>query len=85
MDNATTEEQKDTHRIQFDIPDDLYQRAKRFFKDDRFRHYFGTVSFEERVNRLEGRDKKLQAERIKADAAYIQELIDSGEVVIKNC
>ena len=71
------------HRIQFDVPEDLFKRALRYIRNPKYRHYFGYQAFEEQVNRREGRDKKLQTDRIMADAKYLQELIDSGEIKIK--
>ncbi len=67
-------------RIQFELSEADYERAKPYIGDEKYRHYWAMQAFEERINRLEGRDKKAQTERILADAAYLQTLIDSGQV-----
>ena len=74
---------KRKYRIQFDVDEELYLRAKRYFRDDKNRHFFGSQAFEERVNRLEGRDKRLQEERVLSDVAYMQCLIDNGKLQIR--
>ena len=79
----TQKEAPKMHRIQFEVNSELYERAKRYFKNDKFKGYFGMQSFETRVNYLEGRDKKLQTDRLKSDAKYFQKLIDIGEIRIK--
>ena len=73
---------KDEVIIQIRVNLDLYNRAKRYFKRDSNKHYFTEDAFEKRVNFLEGRDKKLKLENLKKDSAYIQELLDSGEIKI---
>ena len=72
----------DTVRIQFDVDRELFERALRYIKQERYRHYFGSQAFEERVNRLEGRDKKLQTDQRIADTKRLQELFEAGEIKI---
>jgi len=74
---------KRKHRIQFDVDEELFLRAKRYFRDNKNRHFFGLQAFEERINRLEGRDKRLQEERVLSDIEYLQSLIDNGKLQIK--
>ena len=61
-------------RIQFDIPDELWERAKRYILDAKARHIFGRIALEEWVTRHEGRDKKLQTERRIADAEALRDV-----------
>ncbi len=61
-------------RIQFDIPDELWDRARRYILSPKARSVFGHIAFEEWVNRREGRDKKLQAERRAADAEALRDV-----------
>ncbi len=67
-------------RIQFDLPIDLWKRAKRYIKKDSARHVFGFIAFEEWLNRREGRDKKLKTEQLLADKELLipilKELLD---------
>jgi hypothetical protein len=74
---------KRKYRIQFDVDEELFLRAKRYFRDNKNRHFFGLQAFEERINRLEGRDKRLQEERVLSDIEYLQCLIDNGKLQIK--
>jgi hypothetical protein len=67
-------------RIQFELSEDDYNRAKPYIGDEKYRHYWAMQAFDERVNRMEGRDKKAQTERILSDVKYLQELIDSGKI-----
>jgi len=83
LNTDTQTEPTKMHRIQFEVDDELYKRAKRYFKNDKYKGYFGTQSFETRVNYLEGRDKKLQTDRLKSDAKYFQKLIDTGEIRVR--
>lgn len=62
-------------RIQFDIGDDLWDRASRYIPDPKARHVFGHIALEEWVTRREGRDKKLQSERIAADKKRLAPVI----------
>lgn len=67
-------------RIQFELSEADYERAKPYIGDEKYRHYWAMQAFDERVNRMEGRDKKAQTERILSDVKYLQGLIDSGQV-----
>ena len=67
-----------TLRVQFEIDEKLMERAKVYIGDDKYRHYWAMQAFEERINRMEGRDKKARAERMAEDIKYLQELLDSG-------
>lgn len=73
-------EDNDMIKIHFEISRDLWHRANRYIKKYRMRHEYGLIAFEEYINRRDGRNKKLQAEKLKADAAYIQDMIDKGLV-----
>lgn len=67
-------------RIQFELSEAEYERAKPYIGEDKYRHYWAMQAFDERVNRMEGRDRKAQTERLVSDAKYIQRLIDSGQI-----
>ena len=73
-------------RIQFDISDELWARAMRYMKKEKTRHEYGHVAFEEWINRREGRDKKLRAEKLLQDRdilrPIIQGMIDNGEFIL---
>lgn len=69
-----------TVKIHFEIPQELWNRASRYITNYRMRHEYARIAFEEYINRREGRDKRLQAEKLKADAGYIQDMIDKGLV-----
>lgn len=69
-------------RIQFELSEAEYERAKPYIGEDKYRHYWAMQAFDERVNRMEGRDRKAQTERLVSDAKYIQRLIDSGKIII---
>jgi hypothetical protein len=71
-----------TVRIQFELSEDEYEAAKPFILDEKYRHYWARQAFNERVNRSIGYDKKARVERLKNDAAYIQEMINAGLVKI---
>jgi len=70
-------------RIQFEITQEELERAKPFIDDEKYRHYWAKQAFTERVNRMEGYDKKARLERIKSDAKYVQEMIDEGFLKIE--
>ena len=71
-------------RIQFDISDEEWNRAKRYVPSLKLRHAMAHVALEEWVTRREGRDKRIQAERLYSDvklmAPIITEAIKSGLV-----
>jgi hypothetical protein len=69
-------------RIQFELSEAEYERAKPYIGEAKYRHYWAMQAFDERVNRMEGRDKKAQTERVFSDVKYLQELIDSGKIII---
>jgi hypothetical protein len=62
-------------RIQFDVPAELYARARRYFHKDRDRHSFGYSAFEEVVNRREGRDTRLKHEQRMRDKEAIRAIV----------
>lgn len=74
-------------RIQFEINADLWERIKRYAPSEKMRHETAKLALEEWLTRREGRDKKLQLERITADAELlkpiIQKLIDDEEIIVK--
>lgn len=63
-------------RLQFDIPDDMWEEAARYIPSEKARHVFGRIAFEEWLNRRKGRDKKLQAELFAADKKRQQKVFD---------
>ena len=63
-------------RIQFELDEDLWNRAKRYISDPRMRHMVAHDAFEEWVTRREGRDKKLQKERLSADIKMMREVVE---------
>lgn len=66
-------------RIQFDVTEEEYARARRYMRSDKSRHDWGADAFMERVNRLEGRDSRMQIERLKKDREYLKKLIQEME------
>ena len=62
-------------RIQFEISDDLWGRASRYIPKETARNVFGQLAFEEWVTRREGRDKKLQTERIAASKELLRSVV----------
>jgi hypothetical protein len=62
-------------RIQFDLPEGEYARAKKYIRSEKNRHDWGADAFMERVNRLEGRDSRMRMERIAADKEYLKSLL----------
>jgi len=73
-------------RIQFDIPETMESRFRRYCPTERMRHEKAREALEEWINRREGRDKKLQLEKLVSDRELLrpvlQSLIDSGEIEI---
>ena len=65
-------------KFHFEISLEMWERAKKYIGSERGRHTYAKIAFEEMINRREGRDKKLQTEKLKKDAGYIQEMIDAG-------
>ena len=71
-----------TVKINFEISAELWKRAEKYILKHRMRHEYARIAFEEYINRRDGRNKKLQAEKLKKDSIYIQHMIDSGLVKI---
>ncbi len=73
--------------IRVELTEDLRKRLSRYIDVNRDRQIIGRMAIEEWVTRREGRDKKLQRERLIADQRellpIIQGLIDSGLIDIK--
>ena len=69
-----------THRVQFDIEDDLYERALPYIKNKKTIGTFGMIAFEEWVKRREGRDSRTREENLLKDVKRLQKLIDSGRI-----
>jgi len=67
-----------TIKIHFEISEDEWTRASRYITNFRMRHEYSKQAFIELINRKEGRDKKLQQEKIIKDSKYIQDMIDRG-------
>jgi len=73
-------------RIQFDIPESMESRFRRYCPTERMRHDKAREALEEWINRREGRDKKLQLEKLAADKRLlipvIKEMIEAGDIEI---
>jgi hypothetical protein len=73
-------------RLQYDIDGSLEKRFRRYCPELKMRHLYAREALEEWINRREGRDKKLQLEKLVADRdllrPVLQSLIDSGEIEI---
>lgn len=73
-------------RIQFDLDDEEWARASWYITSPKLRHAMAHVALEEWVTRREGRDKRIQAERLYSDAKLmapvIAEAIKTGLVKI---
>jgi hypothetical protein len=71
-------------RIQFDINDQEWDRASRYISNPKIRHEIAHIAFEEWITRREGRDKRIQFERLYSDAKLmapvIAEAIKTGMV-----
>ena len=69
-------------KIHFELSEEDYNRLKRYIPNNRIRHEIARLALLEMINRKEGRDKKLQSEKLIKDAAYIQQMIDQGLIKI---
>ncbi len=76
------ESENKTIKIHFELSEEDYNRLKRYIPNNRIRHEIARLALLEMINRKEGRDKKLQAEKLIKDAAYIQKMIDQGLIKI---
>ena len=63
-------------RIQFELSDELWNRAERYIPTISARHVFAQIAFEEWLNRREGRDKKLQTERMASDEELMRPIVE---------
>jgi len=68
--------------IVFKLTPEEYSRAEPYIGVYKNRHYWGKNAFTEKVSRMEANDKKAREQRMKTDAAYINELIDKGLIRI---
>lgn len=64
-------------RVQFEIDEELWSRAKRYIKREKDRGVFARIAFEEWVNRREGRDKKLQTEQLENHKKLLKDVVVS--------
>ena len=62
-------------RIQFEIDDSFWKRMSRYAFNPKMRHLVAHQALEEWVNRKEGRDKKLQAERLMSDKDTLRPIL----------
>ena len=69
-------------KFHFELSEEDYNRLKRYIPNNRIRHEIARLALLEMINRKEGRDKKLQSEKLIKDAAYIQQMIDQGLIKI---
>ena len=69
-------------RIQFEISDEVWNRANRYIPKENARHVFAQIAFEEWVTRREGRDKKLQTERAAASYELLKPIVAR---LVKEC
>ena len=67
-------------KFNFELSPENYERLKRYYPSYRIRHEIARLALLEMLNRKEGRDKKLQAEKMIRDAKYIQEMHNQGLV-----
>lgn len=80
VDSAMVDNPPKPIKIHFEISAELWHRANRYITNYRMRHEYAKQAFIELINRKEGRDKKLQAEKMVRDSGYIQDMIDKGLV-----
>jgi hypothetical protein len=78
----TINEKKPQITIVFKLDTDDYTRAEPYIGAYKNRHYWGKNAFMEKVARMEANDKKAREQRMRTDAAYINELIDKGLIRI---
>jgi hypothetical protein len=69
-------ENGNTKRVQFDIPEELYQRALPFIKAKKNIGVFGMIAFEEWVKRREGRDGRSLTQNKKLIKELVQECLE---------
>lgn len=69
--------------IVFKLSPEEYERAEPYIGGYKIRHSWAKNAFLEKVARMEANDKKARVQRMKTDAAYIQELIDQGYIVVR--
>jgi len=74
-------------RIQFDIPEELWERIARFEPNYKVRHALGARALDEWLSRREPRDRRVQNEQAVADAKRLlpalRELASEGYIELK--
>jgi len=74
-------------RIQFDIPNEVWDRVARFEPNYKGRHALGARALDEWLVRREARDRRVQIEQVAADAKRLlpalQALADEGYIEVK--
>jgi Arc/MetJ family transcription regulator len=63
------------HRVQFDIDDDLYERALPSIKTKKALGWFGRDAFEERVKRIEARQGRALSQDEEKIRSIVKEMI----------
>ena len=73
-------------RIQYEIDGEIWARMQRYVSGPKIRHEVARDALVEWITRHEGRDKKLQQERLVSDANALvpamQYIIDNGLVAV---
>ena len=62
-------------RIQFDLEDEEWERISRFVRNKKSRHDTGYNALMEWCTRKEGRDKRLNEERILKDRKFLEPIV----------
>ena len=81
MDTKNINEREIT--IVFKLSVEEYNRAEPYIKGDKYRHFWAKNAFMEKVARMETNDKKAREQRMITDAAYINELIRKGLIILE--
>ena len=76
FDTKTVKEAK--IRLVFHLSLEEFERAKPYIGEHKKRHYWAKKAFLEKLSRMEVTDKKAREQRIIADAAYINKMIEKG-------
>ena len=62
-------------RIQFDIPEDLWIRMRRYVLRYQDRNSWAHEAVKERIKRMESRDERARAERVAQDEALLRKVV----------
>ena len=78
----TNNEKQPEIRVAFKLSAEEYERAKKYIGSEKIRHHWARTAFMEKIARMEANDKRAREQRMAADAAYINEMIEKGLVKI---